>query len=364
MSLTILQIAYPLAPVSRDAVGGAEQIVSMLDRAVVVAGHRSLVVACGGSVVDGTLYSNGIVLNQALDDNLRRRAQNAHRRAIVAALQRWPVDLIHMHGIDFDAYLPESETPVLVTLHLPLSWYATEALSARGRPIYFHCVSGSQQSRRPAGTILLPPIENGVPTAQVVRRRRQDSFALALGRLCPEKGFHLASEACRRAEVDLIVAGRTFNYPAHQQYFRQVLEPTLSERRRYIGPVDYYEKQQLLAAARCLLVPSLAPETSSLVAMEALACGTPVIAFADGALKEIVEHERTGFLVNDADGMASAIKMVDAIDPEECRAVARERFSAARMTSQYLNRYHELVEESRPAADRYQRLGGIYESRL
>src|SRR5918994_3174586 len=336
MSLTVLQVAYPLAPVSRDAVGGAEQVISILDRAVVAAGHRSVGGACFGSAVDGILYSNECDLNQNFDDDLRRRAQEAQGRAIAVALRLWPVDLIHMHGIDFGAYLPDSNIPVLVTLHLPLSWYAAEALLPRRRHIYFHCVSRSQQSGSPVGTILLPPIENGVPVAQLACRRRSGSFALALGRLCPEKGFHLAIDACRQAEIDLIIGGRIFNYPEHQQYFRQELAPRLDAGRHYIGPVDHHEKQRLLATARCLLVPSLAPETSSLAAMEALACGTPVIAFGAGALTEIVEHERTGFLVNDAGAMAAAIKTVDAIDPEACRAAARGRFSAARMTAQYL----------------------------
>ena len=349
MSLTVLQVAYPLAPVSRDAVGGAEQIVSVLDRAVVAAGHRSVVVACCGSAVDGILHCNECDPNQDLDDDLRRRAQKAQGRAIAAALRRWPVDLIHMHGIDFDAYLPDSNIPLLVTLHLPLSWYAAEALSPRRRCIYFHCVSRSQQSGSPMGTMLLPPIENGVPVPQVGWQQRSGSFAMALGRLCPEKGFHLAVEACRRAQIDLIIAGRVFNYPEHQQYFRQELAPRLDARRRYIGPVNHWEKQRLLATARCLLVPSLAPETSSLAAMEALACGTPVIAFRAGALTEIVEHQSTGFLVNDVDGMAAAIKTVDGIDPEACRTAARRRFSAARMTAQYLDRYRELLEACHPA---------------
>lgn len=363
MSLTVLQVAYPLAPVSRDAVGGAEQVISILDRALVAAGHRSVVVACSGSAVAGILHSNECDPNQNFDDDLRRRAQEAQGRAIAAALSRWPADLIHMHGIDFGAYLPDSNIPVLVTLHLPLSWYAAEALLPRRRHIYFHCVSRLQQSGSPVGTILLPPIENGVPVPQLAWRHRSRSFALALGRLCPEKGFHLAIDACRQAEIDLIIAGRIFNYPEHQQYFRQELAPRLDARRRYIGPVDHREKQRLLATARCLLVPSLAPETSSLAAMEALACGTPVIAFGAGALTEIVEHGRTGFLVNDAGAMAAAIKTVDAIDPETCSTTARRRFSAARMTAQYLDRYRELVEACHPAY-RVDRFDGSYASPL
>ena len=119
--------------------------------------------------------------------------------------------------------------------------------------------------------------------------------------------------------------------------------PRLDRRRRYLGPVGFIRKRRLLAAARCLLVPSLVAETSSLVAMEAAACGTPVIAFRSGALPEVVEDGRTGFLVDDVDGMAEAIRRVDRIDPAACREAARRRFSNRRMAAAYLDRYQMLA---------------------
>jgi glycosyltransferase involved in cell wall biosynthesis len=100
----------------------------------------------------------------------------------------------------------------------------------------------------------------------------------------------------------------------------------------------------LLRSARCVLVPSLIAETASLVAREALAAGTPVIAFPNGALTETIDHGRTGFLVKDAAAMAEALAQVDAIDPAACRQVARERYSGARMIAQYLRLYQQLVE--------------------
>jgi glycosyltransferase involved in cell wall biosynthesis len=96
-------------------------------------------------------------------------------------------------------------------------------------------------------------------------------------------------------------------------------------------------------------VPSTAPETSSLVAREALACGTPVVAFPNGALRETVDEGRTGFLVSDADGMAEAIRRAPAIDPQECRRVARERFSLDAMTERYFAVYERLAAGRMPA---------------
>ncbi len=134
-----------------------------------------------------------------------------------------------------------------------------------------------------------------------------------------------------------------FPYPAHQDYFETRVRPLLDRARRFLGPVGFARKRRLLAAARCVLVPSLAPETSSLVAMEAAAAGTPVIAFRAGALPEIVEHGRTGFLVDSAREMAEAVRRAGEIDPETCRAVARTRFDRDTMVARYFAVYRRLA---------------------
>ena len=160
----------------------------------------------------------------------------------------------------------------------------------------------------------------------------------------------MALQAAHAAGVSLIVAGAAFPYPAHVAYLEGQVRPLLDRRRRFVGPLGFARKQRYLSAARCLLVPSLAAETSSLVAMEALACGTPVIAFAAGALPDIVEHGRTGFLVRDAAEMASAIGQLDGIDTQACRDAARTRFGVARMTECYLACYRALAGDARRAA--------------
>src|SRR5207249_5576489 len=129
----------------------------------------------------------------------------------------------------------------------------------------------------------------------------------ALGRICPEKGFHFALQAAKMARADLLLAGQVFPYASHVEYFESKIVPRLDERRQFVGPVGFHRKKRLLSKAKCLLVPSTVNETSSLVAMEALAAGTPVIAFPSGALPEIVEHGRTGYLVSDVKEMAQAI---------------------------------------------------------
>lgn len=343
MRLTVLSIGYPLAPIGPDAAGGSEQILTQLDRRLVRDGHTSVVIACQGSRAEGRLIEMPLDSDH-LDDYVRSAAQQRYRVAIRKAMARWDFDLIHMHSLDFHAYLPPEGPPVLVTLHLPPDWYPEEIFRLSRKKTWLQCVSASQLRRCPPSRMLLPHIENGVPLERLATHVRKRDFALALGRVCPEKGFHLALEAAEIANTPLIVAGEIFRYRAHEEYYANEMAPRIDGRmRRFIGPIGLPRKRRLLAAARCLLVPSLAPETSSLVAMEALACGTPVVAYPAGALPDIVEHGRTGFIVDNPRDMARAIERARNLDPGVCRAAARERFSADRMIAQYMSLYERLA---------------------
>lgn len=343
--LTVLQVAYPLAPVSLDATGGAEQVLAMLDRDLVRAGHRSIVVACAGSRCAGELWATPRP-DSVLDDRARAHAHARHRAALAAVLDRVSVDVVHLHGIDFTAYLPGPGPAALVTLHLPPAWYPASSFALDRPHTYLCCVSASQARASPPAAELVGVVENGVDLAALRPGGPRRGYALALGRICPEKGFHRALAACRRARVPMLLAGQVFPYPDHERYFRERVTPLLDGERRFIGPVDRAQKRRLLAAARCLLVPSEAPETSSLVAMEALACGTPVIAFRVGALVDIVEHGRTGYLVADETEMADAIAAAAHIHPAACRRAAEQRFSSAVMTARYVDLYQRLTRAS------------------
>jgi glycosyltransferase involved in cell wall biosynthesis len=339
--LTVLQVAYPFSPVGPDAIGGAEQIVHQLDVALVRGGHRSILVACEGSVAAGELFVPAAA-PQVLDDEARRAAWAGYREAIAAVLRSRRVDVVHLHGIDFMGYLPKCDVPIAATLHLPLDWYPNAVFSLGIRLV---CVSASQRRACPPTRSDISVIRNGVSVDRFADGRRR-RFSLCLARICPEKAPHLAVDAARRAGVPLGLAGRVFGYGAHEAYFINEVAPLLDRRRRFLGPVGGRRKARLLANAGCLLVPSEVHETSSLVAMEALASGTPVVAFRRGALPEIVEHGRTGFLVEDVDTMASAISASRDLSSAACRAAAREHFTAERMTAEYLRMYDEMRSPS------------------
>lgn len=342
MTLTVLNVAYPFAPVTPDAVGGAEQIVAALDTGLARAGHHSFVLACEGSRVQGTLIAVPAIAG-TLTDAAVSAARERHAQAVRDAMRQRPIDVIHMHGVDFFDYLPPPGVPVLATLHLPIGWYPAEALTPSRPDTWLNCVSASQHDQAPASANLLPAIANGVPVELFDGRHAKRRFALMLGRICPEKGVHVAIDAAKQAGISLLIAGEVFGYEAHQRYFEEEIRPRLDQWRRFIGPVGLKRKRRLLAAARCVLIPSLAEETSSLVAREALAAATPVIAFDRGALREAVDHGRTGYLVHSETKMAEAIGRIEAIDTSLCRKVARERFTSDRMIGEYLAVYQQLA---------------------
>ena len=340
MTLTIVSVAYPFAPVDADPAGGSEQVLAAIDRALVAAGHRSIVIAAAGSRPVGAFRAVPAP-NGPIEGDQWERAHAAIRAHLAEVIADERPDLVHLHGFDFGSYVPAPGLPVLVTLHLPLAWYTPAWLRPTRPRTWLQPVSADQAARAEPGVPLLDPVPNGVDLDRYRPAPKRDHL-LVIGRVAPEKGFHDAIDAARIAGVPLIAAGQVFAYAEHEQYFAEEVAPRLDAERRFIGPVAGAEKAALLAGARAVLIPSTAAETSSLVAMEALASGTPVIAYRSGALPGIVEDGVTGFLVDDVVGMADAIARIDAIDPAACRRAAEARFGLNDTLARYLALYERL----------------------
>ena len=342
MSLTVLNVAYPLAPVSEATAGGAEQVLLTLDRGLVQQGHRSLVLAAAGSRCHGLLLPVEIPSGN-LDQQAKQEARQQFRVALAHVLERHSVDVVHMHGIDFHEYLPNCNLPIVVSLHLPLSWYERRALTSVSQNVSLVCVSHSQARTATRGVEISRVIPNGVDLEGFQLPRRKGDYVLYMGRICAEKGVHLAIDAAEQASVKLLIAGTVFDYPEHREYFETMIRPRLGRNAVLIRAVGGRRKAHLLAGAKCLLIPSQARETSSLIAMEAMASGTPVIAWRSGALPEIICEGSTGFIASSVEEMASAIGHVSGLSSAACRREAERKFSSARMISSYLDLYSDLT---------------------
>ncbi len=350
MRLTVLSAAFPFASVSPRTAGGAEQILATLDRHLTAAGHASLVIAPADSQVTGLLLPIPRVPTE-ITPSIQQEIRSALRAVMTRAFRNFPVDIVHLHGLDFLHYLPLENVPCVVTLHLPLAWYPTAIFDMEREQYARVCVSESQAGSLPrdrGGDAPCHVIENGVDLDQLRPGNRSGNYAVCIGRICPEKAPHLALEAAEKSRMPLFVAGAAYGYESHVRYFQDVLAPRLFPPHKFFDRVGGRRKRELLAGAQCVLIPSLAPETSSLVAMEALACGTPVVAFRSGALSELIEDGRTGFLVNSVDEMAQAIRRIHDLDRAVCRRRAELRFSAQRMADQYFSLYKRVMTGQAP----------------
>jgi glycosyltransferase involved in cell wall biosynthesis len=343
MPLTVVSLAYPFVPVGFDTVGGTEQVVAHLDEMLVRGGHRSIVVACEGSRIAGTLAATPpLPTSGPVDQSTWDWAYEVHRQTLREVLATNDVDVLHLHGVDFHKYLQDSGPATLATLHLPPHNYPDQVWRASRSLQMVSCVSRySRRQYPPQAPMAL--VTCGVSLDQFHPGPAKEDFIVALGRISPEKGFHLALDAARQAGLPLLLAGRVPPFPEAERYFEEEIRPRLDADRRFLGSVALADRADLLARARCLAVPSLVHETGPLVAMEALASGTPVVAFPVGAVPDNIEHGRTGLLVNGVEEMARAFERAAWLDPRECRRAACKRFAAERMGRDYLELYHALA---------------------
>ncbi|HKT70701.1 MAG TPA: glycosyltransferase, partial [Terriglobales bacterium] len=256
--------------------------------------------------------------------------------------------LIHDMSGTFWPHAAVLTLPVLATLHLPRTFYPQHMFENIPPNVCFCCVSESQMRSFAGLPRLMGVVRNGIELERFPLATGERNHLLWLGRFCQEKGAHFAIEAAKKAGLPLVLAGKVYPFSFHQQYFWREIAPHLEngDSVRLVEAPSTAEKIKLLSHARALLVPSLADETSSLVAMEAAACGTPVIAFRRGALPEVVRHGVTGFLVNSVEEMAQAIARARQIEPIECRRHAEQNFSAARMAEEYRQLYLRMLAMS------------------
>ncbi|HXA86384.1 MAG TPA: glycosyltransferase [Candidatus Dormibacteraeota bacterium] len=349
----ILYIAYPLLQVFDESAGGAEQILWTLEREMAHGGELTAVAASAGSRVSGELFSTGEPCRQP-DDYERRRIEHEDRVVDFVhqcAREGKAFDLIHDMSGSFWKRAAEIDAPVLATLHLPRSFYPAAGFLEVSENVTFNCVSDSQARSFADLNALAGVVPNGIALDCFVGNDGAEINGLGrkellwLGRICEEKAPHLALDIAQKARLPITIAGQVYPFSYHQQYFEREVVPRLRTmpNARFIAAPSAELKRRLLQKSRALLITSLAEETSSLVAMEAAASGTPVIAFRRGALPEVVQEGMTGFLVESVDQAVMALKQVSSISPASCVRHARENFGAARMADRYAALYARIV---------------------
>jgi len=344
----IFYVAYPLLPVSNESCGGAEQMLSVLESEMERRGHLTTIAACAGSQASGAVFVTGPECREA-DRFEQRNAE--HESRVLELLRRTRAsrpafDLIHDKSGSFWRCAAECALPVLATLHLPRHFYAPELFRDIPPNVYFNCVSEAQLASFAGLPNLLGVVQNGIRLKQFRFTPDKNNYLLWMGRICEEKAPHLAIEVAQRASLPLVLAGQVYPFSYHQNYYNENVRPYLGNSN---PPISFFEtptldkKQRLLAYAKALLVPSLVDETSSLVAMEAMACGTPAIGFRRGAIPEVVIDRVTGFVVDSVEEMAEAVWSTSEINPHACRVHVEMNHSAERMAREYEKLYENVL---------------------
>jgi glycosyltransferase involved in cell wall biosynthesis len=265
----------------------------------------------------------------------------AHAMAAYEALQ--DVDVIHDHTLLGPLVVPlvggrsGVPPPVVLTHHNPFTPEAARVLSVAATRATVVAVSHAH-ARSAHGVPIGAVVHHGVDLQRYHPQAGGGGYLLFLGRMSADKGVDRAVRVAARTGRRLVIATK-MRHPDEIAYYEREVAPLLAPGAEPPREASLEEAAALLAGATALLNPISWPEPFGMVMIEALASGTPVIAFPRGAAPEIVDHGRTGFLCADEDAMVQAVRQVDQIHRGECRAVAERRFSIARMTRDYLGLY-------------------------
>lgn len=343
--MRIAQIAPLWERVPPPAYGGTEAVVYLLTEGLVARGHEVVLYASGDSLTSAELRSvYPRSLRTATD--LKDPAPYDWLHGASALADAREFDIIHNHAGELVMAMSHLvDTPLLTTLHC-LVTPDTRIIWENYRGFY-NTLSAASLRTLPASIPrgnYVGVVYNAIDVKSFPFRPNKDEYLLFLSRVAPEKGADVAIQVAKRLGVPLVVAGKVDR--VDREYFRTVVEPLIDGHLvRYVGEVTREEAKALYAGARALLLPLRWEEPFGLVMPEAMATGTPVIAFRRGAAPEIIRDGETGFLVDegDIDGMAKAVCDLDQIDPLRCREHVEEHFDVHKMVEGYLALYERVL---------------------
>ncbi|HET9845414.1 MAG TPA: glycosyltransferase family 4 protein [Nitrospira sp.] len=341
--MKIAQLSPLWESVPPQLYGGTERIVSYLTEELVRQGHDVTLFASGDSKTAARL--------KACCDRALRLHDNGmiNRDAPNILMQEWALgaesghyDVVHSH-LDFLGFpmSRRAHAPVVTTLHGRLDLPELQPIFNEYSEMPVVSISNAQRKPLPdakwAGTVY-----HGIPKDLYSRHDRPGSYLAFLGRISPEKCPDHAIEVAKRVGMPLRIAAKVD--AADQAYFKQKIERLLDHPLvEYVGEINDAEKNDFLGEAAALLCPYDWPEPFGLVLIEAMACGTPVLAYRQGSIPEIIDHGVTGYTCDNIAEMAQAVAGLPLIDRKRCREVFEKRFTVERMAKDYLTIYESMV---------------------
>jgi glycosyltransferase involved in cell wall biosynthesis len=340
--MKIAQVAPLYESVPPTYYGGTERVVSYLTEELVRQGHDVTLFASGDSVTSARLVPacpRSLRLDRACID------QMAHHMLLLELVfkEAADFDLVHFH-IDYLHFALSRRQPIrhVTTLHGRLDLPDLVPLYREFSDVPLVSISGSQREPLPwvnwQGTVY-----HGLPDDLFHFREERGQYLAFLGRIAPEKRVDRAIEVAKQIGMPIKIAAKIDK--VDQLYFDEVISPLLDHPLvEYVGEVGGPDKDEFLGNAYALLFPIDWPEPFGLVMIEAMACGTPVVAYRRGSVPEVLDHGVTGFIVEGIDDASAALEKVETLSRRRCREVFEERFSAARMAADYLEVYRRLPQ--------------------
>ena len=339
--MKIAQIAPLFESVPPRLYGGTERVVSWLTEELVSLGHDVTLFASGDSVTNARLVP---VCRKALRLDPDCVDPVVHHVLMMEEVfsQAAEFDLIHSHVDYLHFSLSRREqTPCVTTLHGRLDLPDLAPLYKNFRDIPLVSISDAQREPLPWAN-WQATVHHGLPAKSLAFCEGPGKYLAFLGRISSEKGVDQAIEIAIRAGLPLKIAAKVDR--TDREYFENKIGPLLAHPLiEFIGEIGYTEKNEFLGNAAALLFPINWPEPFGLVMIEAMACGTPVIAYPFGSVPEIVADGATGFLVRDTDGAVEAVNRISEIDRQDCRRHFERYFTDERMALDYVKIYRRLV---------------------
>lgn len=340
----ISPLEFRLPPI---AYGGTEQVVSLLTEELIRRGHSVTLFAAGDSITNAELVPGS---PYGLRDTDRDKNVLNMLNVVACMGRAEDFDVIHNHvpleGMPLAGLV---ETPVLTTFH---GGFAGDWITLYNKyEGWYNTISRSAASLLELHERFVGVIYNAIDVdSYPFRTGAHEDFALFLSRISHEKGPDIAIEVARRVGCRLVIAGNV-DEPDRKFFESRVMPHVDGDQIQYVGEADAEMKRDLYSRARLLLAPITWEEPFGLFLAEAMACGTPVIAFNRGAVPEVIEDGVTGYIVEDVEAMVDATQRIDRIDPARCRQRVQDRFNVARMADDYQAAYGEIIRrqsEMRP----------------
>jgi glycosyltransferase involved in cell wall biosynthesis len=350
--MRIAQVAPPFETVPPSRYGGTERVVATLTTELIRRGHDVTLFAAGDSATDARLRPT---IERALwHQQPRPRDFNPYWAMTLGEVWRHieEFDIVHSH-LDFFGYpmAAAGVRPVVTTLHGRLDLPDLQPLYRSFSDVPLVSISNAQRAPVPNAN-WAATIYHGIELDEYTFNPHMGGYLAFLGRISPEKGLDTAIKVARRAGVPLLIAARMPlphlhdpNVRADWEYWENEVQPLLEGKQvELLGQLAGKDKDDFLANAAALLFPIRWPEPFGLVMVEALACGTPVVALRQGSVTEVIEDGVTGFVRDTEDELLEAVKHISEINRGRCRAEAEQRFSPAAMTAAYEGVYERVIK--------------------